>query len=98
MVAEIYYLVRSQTNGQYLVAHLPRSPSNAPPHSGYILLFREHAEALTYLNMHGNDIADRFAVESLPATQLETLLKRWNFTGIGIVQDPLLPKVEFLSR
>jgi len=94
MFAQTYYLVRSRSDGQYLVAHLKQDEAS----QGFLLLFREHFEALTYLNTHGKDIADRFSVESVPGSQLESVMKRWNFTGIGIVQDPILPKVEFLSR
>lgn len=61
-------------------------------------MFREHFDALSYLNTYGSDVADRFAVESVPNTQVGGLLKRWGFTGVGIVQDPLLPKIEFLSH
>jgi hypothetical protein len=61
-------------------------------------MFREHFDALSYLNTHGPDVADRVAVESVPSTQVGGLLKRWGFTGVGIVQDPLLPKIEFLSH
>jgi len=57
-------------------------------------MFREHFDALSYLNTHGSDLADRFGVESVPGSQVG-LLKRWGFTGVGIVQDPLLPKIEF---
>ena len=94
MFSQTYYLVRSIADGQYLVAHLKQDEVT----QGYLLMFREHFDALTYLNTHGKDIADRFAVESIAGSQLENLMKRWNFTGIGMVQDPLLPKVEFLSR
>jgi hypothetical protein len=95
MLSQIYYLVRSQADGRYLVAHLEQRPSDD---SGYLLLFGEYSEALSYLNTHGGDVAERFAVESLPSTQLGGLLKRWNFSGVGIVRDPLLPKIEFLSH
>ncbi|MDX2244369.1 MAG: hypothetical protein NW224_27155 [Leptolyngbyaceae cyanobacterium bins.302] len=97
MLSQTYYIVRSKTDGQYLVANLKDKAEN-PSSQGYLLMFREHFEALTYLNTHGKDIADRFAVESIPGSQLESLMKRWNFSGIGMVQDPILPKVEFLSR
>lgn len=97
MLTQTYYLVRSRADGQYLVARLQQpTPDTVDP--GYVLLFREHFEALTYLNTHGRDIADRFAVESIPGTQVESLMKRWNFTGIGVVEDPIPPKVEFLAR
>ena len=61
-------------------------------------MFREHFDALSYLNTHGSDVADRFGVESVPGTQVGSLLKRWGFTGVGVVQDPWLPKIEFLTH
>uniref|UniRef100_A0A832H5T4 Uncharacterized protein n=1 Tax=Oscillatoriales cyanobacterium SpSt-402 TaxID=2282168 RepID=A0A832H5T4_9CYAN len=99
MYSQTYYLVRSRADGQYLVAHLrPGEPAKGAEDPGYLLMFQEHFDALSYLNTHGKDIADRFAVESVPGSQLEVLMKRWNFSGVGIVQDPLLPKVDFLAR
>jgi len=98
MFAQTYYLVRSKADGQYLVANLRPNTDPDAIAQGYLLLFREHFEALTYLNTHGKDIAAQFGVESIPGSQLESLMKRWDFKGIGIVEDPILPKVEFLSR
>lgn len=104
MYAQIYYLVRSKADGQYLVARFKpeKARSDDQPADetvqSYLLVFREHFEALSYLNAHGQDLVDRFGVESVPGSQLDPLLRRWGFQGIGIVQDPLLPKVEFLSR
>ena len=95
-MSQVYYLVRSRADGRYLVAH---PHNNAKPgESGYLLMFREDFDALSYLNTHASDMAARFAVESIPGTQLPDLLKRWGFTGVGIVQDSLLPKIEFLSH
>jgi len=96
MLSQVYYLVRSRADGRYLVAH-PRTDAESGETPSYLLMFREHFEALSYLNTHGLAVAERFAVESVPATQIVSLLKRWGFTGVGIVQDPLLPKIEFLS-
>lgn len=96
MLSQIYYLIRSRTDGRYLVAH-PNQDLPLGKASGYLLLFREQFEALSYLNTHGFDVAEQFAVESIPGTQLGGLLQRWGFAGVGIVQDPLLPKIEFLS-
>jgi len=96
MLSQVYYLVRSRADGRYLLAH-PRTDAESGETPGYLLMFREHFEALSYLNTHGLAVAERFAVESVPATQIGSLLKRWGFTGVGIVQDPLLPKIEFLS-
>lgn len=99
MYAQVYYLVRSKADGQYLVARFkPENSETKETVHSYLLIFREHFEALSYLNAHGKDLADRFGVESIPGSQLDPLLRRWGFQGIGIVQDPLLPKVEFLSR
>ncbi|MDB9374121.1 hypothetical protein [Nodularia sphaerocarpa] len=92
MFTEIYYIVRSQADGRYLLAH----PN--PETSGYLLLFRENFDALSYLNTHAGELANRFAVESIPGTQLGNLLKRWGFSGVGVVTDPLLPKVEFMQH
>ncbi|MBD2344299.1 hypothetical protein [Anabaena subtropica] len=92
MLSEIHYLVRSTADGRYLTA---RPNENA---SGYLLLFRENFDALSYLNTHAADVAHRFTVESIPGTQLGSLLKRWGFTGVALVTDPLLPRVEFLQH
>jgi len=32
-------------------------------------MFREHFDALSYLNTHGSDLADRFGVESVPGSR-----------------------------
>ncbi|MEA5580912.1 hypothetical protein VB620_06110 [Nodularia harveyana UHCC-0300] len=92
MFSETYYIVRSQADGRYLLAH-PNSDT-----SGYLLLFRENFDALSYLNTHAGELANRFAVESIPGTQLGNLLSRWGFSGVGVVTDPLLPKVEFMQH
>ncbi|MFM2064936.1 MAG: hypothetical protein RLZZ507_4607, partial [Cyanobacteriota bacterium] len=65
---------------------------------GYLLLFKEDFDALSYLNTHAGDLASRLTVESIPGPQVGSLLKRWGFAGVGIVNDPLLPKVEFLQH
>ncbi|MBF2003480.1 MAG: hypothetical protein IGS38_22500 [Synechococcales cyanobacterium M58_A2018_015] len=103
MLSQIFYLIRSRADGQYLVAR-PRGQSAAkgrddqPADPGYLLMFQEHSDALSYLNAHGAQVADQFAVESIPSTQLKSVLKRWGFTGVGVVQDPLLPRIEFLQQ
>jgi len=94
MLSQIYYIARSRADGSYLVARVNRDV--AEKNAGYLLLFSEHFEALSYLNTHAASVADQFAIESIPGTQLGGLLKRWNFIGVGIVRDPLLPKIEFL--
>lgn len=99
MLSEIFYLIRSKTDGQYLVARpRPASHPEDQPDPGFLIMFREHADALSYLNTHAGEVANRFAVESLPGSQLKALLKRWGFRGIGMVQDPLLPQIEFMLQ
>jgi len=100
MLSQVLYLIRSKTDGSYLVArpHQTAETADGQASPGYLLLFQEHFDALSYLNTHGADVADRFAVESIAGTQVEVIIKRWGFVGVGLVQDPLLPRVEFLSR
>ncbi len=95
MLSETYYVVRSKVDGKYLVAHINKGEDEAPV--SYLLVFQEHFEALSYLNTHGSDVSDRFIVESSSGTQLKGILQRWSFQGIGLVKDPLLPRIEFLS-
>lgn len=59
----VYYLIRSRADGRYLLAH--PNTNVKPGEPGYLLMFREHFDALSYLNTHGSDVADRFAVESI---------------------------------
>lgn len=96
MLSQTFYLVRSRSDGSYLVARPDRS-AGAEPGAGYLLMFREHFDALSYLNTHGAGVAEQFAVESMAPTQINGLLQRWGFAGLGVVQDPLLPRVEFLK-
>lgn len=96
-MSQIYYLIRSRADGRYLVAH-PRVGNEPKLQAGYLLMFREDFDALSYLNTHGADVADQFAVESVAGSQIASLLQRWGFVGVGIVQDPLLPRVEFLTH
>ncbi|MBD2578518.1 hypothetical protein [Oscillatoria sp. FACHB-1406] len=94
MFSQTHYLIRSKKDGQYLVAR-PRSGS--PNEAGFILLFKEDYDALSYLNQHGADVAERFGVESIAGTQLKGLLQRWGFEGVGLVSDPLIPQIQFLT-
>jgi hypothetical protein len=95
MLSQTHYLLRSRIDGQYLVARLKAGES--PTEANYLLLFKENYDALSYLNTHGAGVADRFSIESIPATQLKSLLQRWGFKGIGMVNDPLEPQIQFLS-
>ncbi len=93
MLSEIYYLIRSRNDGKYLTARVEVEGND----TNYLLLFKENFEALSYLNTHAGDLADRFTVESISNIQLKGVLQRWGFQGMGIVKDPLLPTIEFLS-
>jgi hypothetical protein len=95
MLSQTNYLIRSKIDGKYLVARPQMSEGKAE--AGYLLIFREHFEALSYLNTHGKNMANNFGVESISANSLKGLLQRWGFNGIGVVEDPLLPKIQFLS-
>jgi hypothetical protein len=95
-MSQIYYLIRLRADGRYLTAR--PDDSSKPDTPGYLLMFREDFEALTYLNTHGSGVSDRFAIESLPGSQVKNLLQRWGFAGVGVVVDPLLPTVEFLTQ
>ena len=98
MYFQVYHLIRSKQDGQYLVARTRSAAGEATQESGYLLLFKEHADALTYLNTHGAGVADRFGVEAIAGSQVGNLLKRWGFRGVGVVEDPLLPRVDFLEQ
>lgn len=101
MQSDVYYLVRSKQDGQYLVAR-PRlanaAESDDTPLTEFLLVFKEHADALSYLNAFAPTLTDRFAVESVLGNQLSNVMNRWGYQGFGVVQDPLLPKVEFMLR
>jgi hypothetical protein len=111
MLSQVFYLIRSKADGQYLVARTRAEPRQRAEQRGdagagdaqagdakYLLVFKEHYDALSYINTHGADVANRFAVESIAGTQLGNLLKRWGFMGMGMVEDPLLPRIEFLKH
>ncbi len=94
MFTKSYYLLRSTQDGQYLAA----KPRNTEESKGFLMLFNQDYEALTYVNQHAAEVANRFAVESITGTQLKQMLERWGYEGIGVVKDPLVPDVEFLRR
>ncbi len=95
MFADFHYALRSKLDGQYLVARLPRS-EDLPP-AQFLLLFKEDYLALSYVNQHAPELGDRFGVESLSSGQLKGLMRRWGFQGVGLVQDPLEPRIEFMT-
>jgi hypothetical protein len=92
MDSVLYYVLRSLANSNYLTAH--PNPDTAV---AYLLVFQEQFDALSYLNTHGREVTEQFQVETLPAQQLRGVLNRWQLNGIGLVQDPLLPRIEFLQ-
>jgi hypothetical protein len=94
MISETHYLLRSRQDGQYLVARLRKGETEAP--AQYVLLFKESYDALSYLNTHAKDLANNFAVETISGTQLKSVMQRWGFQGIGLVSEPLEPRVQFL--
>ncbi|NEQ99327.1 MAG: hypothetical protein F6K30_21905 [Cyanothece sp. SIO2G6] len=102
MLTTLYYLLRSRKDGSYLAAHSQGRTENEQPKEapdpGYLILFQEYADGLSYLNAHAPDRAADFAVESVSQTQLKGVMQRWRFKGVGLVTDPLLPKVEFMQR
>lgn len=98
MVSQLYYLLRSRSDGSYLAAHPQPSAPDQPLPTGFLLVFVADHEALSYLNAHAPDLAAQFMVEPITPSHLKPLLGRWNFQGIGMVQDPRLPTVEFFDR
>ena len=99
MFSQVYYLIRSRIDGSYLAAYPNRSEDeNRSPETGYVLLFQEHFDALSYLNKYASGLSDRFSVESLPGSQIASVLDRWGYKGFGVVNDPLIPRIEFLSK
>ncbi|WOD38358.1 hypothetical protein [Nodosilinea sp. E11] len=99
MVSQLYYLLRSRADGSYLVAR-PQSQGNPdqPPPTGFLLVFTADYDALSYLNAHAPDLSDKFATETITASSLKPLINRWGFQGLGMVNDPRLPQVEFFNR
>lgn len=96
-MSPIYYLLRSRADGRYLKARL-RSPDPSTPSTGFLLVFKADYDALSYLSAHAPDLGDQFVVEPITPSNLKPLLSRWNFQGLGMVQDPRPPDVEFFNR
>ena len=94
MLSQINYLIRSQKDGKYLVAKIEEEDSNKT--TSYLLVFKEDYEALSYINTHGQAMSDRLTVESTSANALKSILQRWGYQGIGYVQDPLIPEIQFM--
>lgn len=90
----MYYLLRTKQDGRYVAAMLEGDNQASQK---YLLAFQEDYEALSYVNTHSAEVADQFGVESVSATQLKGVLQRWGFGGIGLVKDPLIPQIQFLT-
>lgn len=93
MFTKSYYLLRSTQDGQYLAAK-PRNQES----KGFLMLFNADYEALSYVNQHAAEVASHFAVEPISGQQLKQMMDRWGYEGVGVVNDPLVPHVEFLTR
>ena len=94
MLLQINYLIRSKHDGKYLVA---RMPEKSGIEASYLLVFQHDYDAMSYINTHGKEFSDRLTVETASPIQLKGLMKRWNYAGFGIVKDPLLPNIQFIS-
>jgi hypothetical protein len=92
MLSQSYFVVRSQTSGQYLVAHPSEDPS-----IGFLLVFSNDYDALSYINTHAQSSRGDGRVETIAVTSLRPTLDRWQLKGIGVVSDPLIPQVEFFQ-
>jgi hypothetical protein len=88
------YLLRSKQDGKYLVARIPQENNTE---ASYLLVFKEDYEALSYINTHGKSFGDRLSVEPTSSHQIQGLLQRWGYAGIGLVEDPLIPEIKFIN-
>ena len=95
MLSSINYVIRSSLDGKYLVARVSRDEDS--PEVSYLLIFKADHEALSYINAHGRDMSRDLGVESISPVQLKSLIKRWGYQGLGLVEDPLIPEISFLE-
>lgn len=97
MLSTPYYLLRSKASSQYLVARPPAAAGHPEqPGDPFLLLFIADFDALSYLNAHAGEYAAQFSVEYCDRTQIRKICDRWDYKGVGIVNDPLVPRIEFL--
>ena len=94
MLLQFNYIIRSKQDGKYLVARMPRESGIE---ASYLLVFLQDYDAMSYINTHGQAYSDRLSVETVSPMQLKGLKQRWDYTGFGIVKDPLLPEIQFVS-
>ena len=93
-----YYLLRSKASGKYLIARPPIQGAHPEqPAVPFLLLFVADFDALSYLNAHAKEHADQFSVEYCDRKQIKSICDRWSYKGVGIVNDPLVPRVEFIG-
>ncbi|MGB3767304.1 MAG: hypothetical protein WA947_12155 [Phormidesmis sp.] len=98
MLNQPYYTLRSKANGQYLVARPPVEGQHPEiPTDPFLLLFIADFDALSYLNKHAKALAPQFSVEYCDRAQIKKISDRWGYKGIGIVNDPLVPRIEFMG-
>ncbi|MEO0768538.1 MAG: hypothetical protein AAFY72_03760 [Cyanobacteria bacterium J06649_4] len=99
MLTTPYYLLRSKKSGNYLFARpsMQGEHPEAPPSNPFLLLFIADFDAMSYINTHAKEVADQFLVEYCDQTKIKGICDRWSYKGVGIVNDPLVPRVEFLS-
>ena len=98
MINTPYYLLRSNSTGQYLVARPPVEGGHPELATDpFLLLFIADFDALSYLNAHAKDYAPQFSVEYCDRTKIKSICDRWSYKGVGVVNDPLVPQVEFMS-
>lgn len=94
MLLQLNYLIRSNQDGKYLVARVPGQDNTE---NSYLLVFKQDYDALSYINTHGQEYSDRLTVETASPSQLKSLQQRWAYAGFGLVQDPLVPNIQFLA-
>jgi hypothetical protein len=94
MFSQVYYLLRAKKDGKYLVAH---QTNQAGKKQSYLLIFTQDFEALSYLNNHAPEYVKEFCLESASHQQLKLIIARWGFSGLAMVEDSLIPQVNFLS-
>ena len=90
MLSQVFYLLRSRADGKYISAC-----PNPDAAVSYLLMFREDYDALSYLNAHAADVADRFGVESISGSQVKKLLERGDLTVWGVFKTRCYPILSF---
>lgn len=89
MLSQLHYVLRSRRDGQYLTARVAEEKT-------YLILFKTDYDALGYVNAQVPEARGSFTPEAVGAGQLKVLLQRWSFQGVGVVEDILEPRIQFL--